>query len=202
MYRTFQTISYALQNHPNLDKITAYVHPLVNEVTSCVQYYLLDIKQTKKDFNLNSTLKFDWSIFDDYVKKLKWDENFYYFENFDCFENPKKEEMYQKLKGFYDQNNFESLKEGLSELAFIRYDQKKRFESLKHLQIRFNQFIDYIKENHKDTLNNVNEKILVVSHESFIQIATDRRIYESEDIQDYHDKAYSPKNCEIISIEL
>lgn len=48
MYRVFQTIYYALENHPNLKNITVVVHPLVNEVTSCVQDYLLNIKQTKR----------------------------------------------------------------------------------------------------------------------------------------------------------
>ena len=110
MYRAFQTISIALENHPNLENIVVVVQPLVNEVTSCVQDYLFNIKQTKKEFNLNSKLKFDWSVFDEHVKEIKWDENFYYFENFDCFEENKKEEMYQKLKGYYDQKDFNSLK--------------------------------------------------------------------------------------------
>jgi len=202
MYRAFQTISFALEKHPNLRNITVVVHPLVNEVTSCVQDYLLDIKQTKKDFNMNSRLKFDWSIFDNYVKDIKWDENFYYFENFDCFEQNKKEEMYQKLKQYYDKKDFESLKKGLSDIAIIRYDQKKRFESLKNLQYRFNKFLDYIKDKHRETLNNLDKKILIVSHDSFIKVATDRRIYETKDVQKYHDKSYSSKNCEIISIKL
>ena len=202
MYRVFQTILNALENHPNLNNIRVVIHPDVNEVTSCVQDYLLDIKQTKKDFNMNTKVKFDWTLFGEYVKGIKWDENFYYFENFDCFEEGKKNEMYQKLKELYEKKDFESFKNCLSELAKIRYAQKKRFESLKNLQIRFNKFLDYIKEKHKETLNNLDEKILVVTHDSFIKCATDRRLYESKDIQNYHDKCYSPKNCEIISIKI
>ena len=202
MYRTFQTISYALENHPKLNEITVTVQPLVNEVTSCVQDYLLDIKKTKKDFNINSKLKFDWSLFDEYVKTIKWDENFYYFDNFDCFEENKKNEMYQKLKNYYDSGDFTSFEQGLSDLAKIRYAQKKRFESLKHLQIRFNKFLDFIRQEHKETLNDLDKKILVVTHDSMIKCATDRNLYETEDIQNYHPKSYSPKNCEIISIKI
>jgi broad specificity phosphatase PhoE len=201
MYRAFQTISYALESHPNLKNITVVVNPLVNEVTSCVQDYLLNIKQTKQEFNMNSKVKFDWSLFDEYVKGIKWDENFYYFDNFNCFENNKKDEMYQKLKELYDMGDFASFKEGLAELAKIRYAQKKRFESLKHLQFRFNKFMEFIKENHKNSLNNTNDKILVVTHDSLIKCATDRTPYETDDIQKYNQNSYSAKNCEIISIK-
>ena len=202
MYRSFQTIFYALEDYPDLSKIKVIVHPLVNEVTSCVQDYLLDIKQTKKEFNMNSKIKFDWSIFDEYVKKIKWEENFYYFENFDCFEENKKNEMYEKLKYLYNKNDLANVQKELEQLAIIRYQQDKRFESLKHLQFRFNKFLEYIKEKHKNTLDNTEEKILVVTHTSFIKCATDRTPYESEDIQNYHPNSYSSKNCEIISIKI
>ena len=202
MYRAFQTIFYALENHPNLSKIKVIVHPLVNEVTSCIQDYLLDIKKTKSEFNMNSKIKFDWSIFDAYVRSIKYDENFYYFDNFDCFEKNKKFEMYQKLKHLYEINDFIDLEKGLSEMAIIRYQQNKRFESLKHLQKRFNKFLEFVKEKHKNTLDNKEDKILVVTHTSFIKCATDRTEYDSEDIQNFHPNAFSSKNCEIISIKL
>ena len=202
MYRSFQTIFYALEDYPDLSKIKIIVHPLVSEVSSCVQDYLLDIKKKKKEFNMNSKIKFDWSIFDEFVKTLKWDENFYYFDNFDCFDENNKNEMYKKLKYLYDINDFISLEKELSQLAVIRYQQNKRFESLKHLQIRFNKFIEYIKEKHQDTLNNKENKILVITHTSFIKCATDRTIYENKNIQTFHPNSYSSKNCELISIKI
>ena len=76
MYRTFQTIFYALEEHPNISKIKVVVHPLINEATSCVQDYQLDIKKTKSEFNMNSKIKFDWNIFDDFVKNIKYNEIF------------------------------------------------------------------------------------------------------------------------------
>ena len=203
MYRVFQTISYALENHPDLAQIKIVVHPLVNVVTSCVQDYIYDIKKTKSDFNkINSKLNVDWSIFDEYVKNNKWDENFYYFDNFDCFEDNKKEEIYQKLKNSYDNNDFDSLKIELGNLAQIRYAQKKRFESLKHMQERFNKFCEFIKEKHKKTMDILDKKILIVTHDSFIKCATDRTVYETTDIQKYHPNSYNSKNCEIISLTL
>ena len=201
MYRTFQTVIYAFENHHNISNIKVVVHPLLNEATSCVQDYQLDIKKTKAEFNMNSKIKFDWSVFDDFVKNIKYDENFYYFDNFDCFEENKKNEMYHKLKQFYEKNDFNSLKKGLSELSSMRYAQNKRFESLKYLQTRCFKFLDFIKEKHKNTLNNKENKILVITHTSFIKCVTDRTPYENEDIQDYHPNSYSCKNCEIISIK-
>ena len=82
----------------------------------------------------------------------------------------------------------------------MRYEQNKRFESLKHLEMRCNKFLEYIKENHKDTLYNKENKILVITHISYIKVANDRTIYENEDILNYHPNSYSYKNCEIISI--
>ena len=74
-YRALQTLTYSLESHPNKDKIIAVVHPFVSEITNCINDYILDIKQTKKDFNLNSIIKIDWSLFDEYIKSIKYDEN-------------------------------------------------------------------------------------------------------------------------------
>ncbi len=53
IYRTFQTAFYALENHPNISNIKARIHPLINEATSCIQDYKLDIKKSKTEFNMN-----------------------------------------------------------------------------------------------------------------------------------------------------
>jgi len=199
IYRALQTVTYCLENYPNKNNIVVVVHPLVSEISNCINDYILDIKQTKKDFNMNSKIKVDWSLFDEYVKTIKYDENFYYFDNFDCYESS---EMYQKLKNIYDNGDIDGLRNGLSELATKRFQAKIRFESLKHLQGRFIKFCDYLREKHKDTLEDKNNKILVVSHCAYIKIGTDLTPYESEKIQDYHSTVYSPNNCEILSFKL
>jgi len=199
IYRALQTVTYCLENYPNKNNIVVVVHPLVSEISNCINDYILDIKQTKKDFNMNSKIKVDWSLFDEYVKTIKYDENFYYFDNFDCYE---RNEMYQKLKNIYDNGDIDGLRNGLSELATKRFQAKIRFESLKHLQGRFIKFCDYLREKHKDTLEDKNNKILVVSHCAYIKIGTDLTPYESEKIQDYHSTVYSPNNCEILSFKL
>ena len=197
-YRALQTLTYSLQNHPIKKNIIAIVHPFVSEISNCINDYILDIKQTKKDFNLNSIIKVDWSLFDEYVKRINYDENFYYFDNFDCFDEKEKNNMYLKLKNYYDNGNIEKLKISLSELADLRFKSELRFESLKHAQERFIKFVDYIKKNHKNTMQNKNEKILVFSHGSFMAIACNRTLYKSKKIQNFNKHSYSPKNCEIL----
>ena len=104
-YRALQTLTYSLQNHPNKINITAFVHPLLREISNCVNDYLLNITQTKKDFNLKSIIKIDWSLFDEYTKGLKYDQNFYYFDNFDCFDEKEKNKVYLRIKNYYDIRN-------------------------------------------------------------------------------------------------
>jgi len=198
-YRALQTLTYSLENHPNKDNIIIVVHPLVSETPNCVNDYILDIKSTKNDFNMNSVIKVDWTFFDNYIKEIKYDENFYYFEYFDCFNNIEKEKTYEKLKQIYDSGNIGELKPELSNLASYRYKKGQRLESLKNLQKRFKQFINFIKEQHKDTLENTNEKIFVVSHSSFMKIGTDQDTYSSEFKQNFHFYCYTPDNCEILS---
>ncbi len=110
--------------------------------------------------------------------------------------------MYLKLKGFYDSGNMKELKNGLSSLAKLLFRAKKRSESLRHLQGRFQKFKDFIKEKHKNTLNDKEKKIFVVSHSSFMTSGTDMTPYESETIQKFHPSCHSPKNCEIFSYKL
>ena len=198
-YRALQTLTYSLENHPNKDNIIAVVNPLLSETSNCINDYILDIKQTKKDFNMNSPIKIDWSLFDEYVKGIKYDENFYYFENFDSLKE--KDQIYQKLRTIYERNNIEELKIGLTELAKLRVHYKKRFESLKYLQGRFKKFCENVKNEYKESLGDEDKKILAFSHCSYMKVGTDIRLYSGEK-QYFNIDCYKPKNCEILSYNL
>ena len=67
-YRALQTATIALENHPNLKEMKIIVHPKISEVVCGAHDFIFDIKKTKKDFNMNSKVKIDWSYFDKYVK--------------------------------------------------------------------------------------------------------------------------------------
>jgi broad specificity phosphatase PhoE len=198
-YRALQTLTYSLENHPNKDNIIAVVNPLLSETSNCINDYILDIKQTKKDFNMNSPIKIDWSLFDEYVKGIKYDENFYYFENFDNLKE--KDQIYQKLRTIYERNNIEELKIGLTELAKLRVHYKKRFESLKYLQGRFKKFCENVKNEYKESLGDEDKKILAISHCSYMKAGTDITLY-SQAKKYFTINLYKPKNCEILSYNL
>ena len=198
-YRALQTLTYSLKNHPNKNNIIALVHPLLSEISNCVNDYILNIKQTKKDFNLKSIIKIDWSLFDEYTKRKKYDQNFYYFDYFDCLDKKEKYKLYLKIKNYYDNGDIKKYKNGLSELAKIRLDKNKNFESLKHAQSRFIKFVDYIKKNHKKSIQNKYKKILAFSHGFFMMVATNMTSYKSKSIQNFHHNCYLPQNCEILS---
>jgi len=200
-YRALQTLTYSLENHPNKDNIIAVVNPLIGEASNCINDYILDIKQTKKDFNMNSPIKIDWSFFDEYVKGIKYDENFYYFENFDNFEESEKDKIYQKLRAIYESNNIEELKIGLTELAKLRVQQRKKFESYKYLQGRFKKFCENVKKEYKESLLDEDKKILAISHCSYMKVGTDISVY-SEAKPYIIPNSYKPKNCEILSYNL
>ena len=202
LYRALQTITYSLENHPNKKNITVIVHPLLSEITNCINDYILDINQTKKDFNMDSKIKVDWSVYDEYIKGINYDENFYYFDNFDCLKEEEKKKMYLSLKNYYDKRDIDGLRGELSNLATLISQQNVRVESLKHLQGRFKKFCDYIREKHKDTLEDKTKKIFAVSHWSYMKIGTDMSPYSSNSIQDYHPNCYGPSNCEILSYKL
>ena len=198
-YRALQTLTYSLENHPNKDNIIAVVNPLLSETSNCINDYILDIKQTKKDFNMNSPIKIDWSLFDEYVKGIKYDENFYYFQNFDDFEENEKNKAYEELKNNYDNGRIEEFKIGLSNLTKFRFKRKRRLESLKSARERFNKFLNYIKTHFKKSLKKTKEKIFVVSHSCYMRLGTDKIPYDSKNIQQYHNNSYFPQNCEILS---
>ena len=116
--RALETMIYALQSHPNADKIIATVNPLISEIVCSGHDFMIDLKQTKKKFNMNSPIKIDWSYFDEFVKNSKYDENFFFFENMNLLEPKEKQKIYLKLKVLYDKEDIEKYKEELGKFFF------------------------------------------------------------------------------------
>ena len=200
--RTLETATYALENHPNIKNIIAVVHPKLAEKYSDIHDIILDIKETKKNFNLNSKLKVDWSLFEEYVKNLQWEENFFYFENLDCFDINEKKEIYLKFKEIYDNGDFEKLSNELVQFARNNSIIENRVESIKHV---FNRFVDFRKDMYKyhgNTFDNENSKILCVTHSGFIRTITSRELYEENNFNNFQDDSLSIENAGIISVYL
>ena len=198
--RALETMTYALQNHPNVDKIIATVHPKIAEVTCGGHDFILDIKKNKKEFNMNSSVKVDWSYFDEYIKNSKYAENFFFFENMNLLDEKVKQEEYFKLKELYDKGDIKKYKDELQRFLKENYKVFIKYESFKHSTERFEDFKRYLKQEFKETINDKNKKVLCVCHSCFINVATSSIPFLKDEIEEKQDNCYKIKNGEIISL--
>ena len=171
-FRAIETLQNCLETHPNKEKIIIYIHPKLAELTGMMQEFIIDINETKKNFNMNSKIKVNWDIFDEYATKIKFRENLFFMENWDLIDENKREEIYHKLIELYDKKDMDIYKKQVSEIIEARYKTKMKFESYSHTYQRFLDFKNYIYEKHKNSMNDTENKIIVVSHKLFISIAT------------------------------
>ena len=198
--RALETLIYALENHPNKDKIIAIVHPKIHEVVCSGHDFLIDIKQNKKEFNMNSKVKIDWSYFDEYIKNSKYDENFFYFENMNLLDEKIKEEEYQKLKALYDKSDIQNFKNELGRFLKENNNVYRKYESFKHSSERFDEYKKFLHEECKDTINDTNKKVLSICHSCFINVATSPVPFLIDKIEESKENLYQIKNAEIISL--
>ena len=200
LYRSLETAKYMLEDNQKY-KGEIIVHPLIIECPNCIDDFIFDIKETRNDFK---DLNINWKIFDDYIDKYKkWNENFYYFQYFNRLDDNEKSNKYNKLLNLYnkgDMNEFK--KEIVNEMPRIIFNKNslQPFESFKHVYSRFLEFKNYLAEKHKDSLNDSERKVLVITHGDFLGVITNKYLYESDDNNFYPDDCCYCKNCDIISI--
>ena len=163
-YRALQTTSICLEKHPNINNISVIVHPLLSEIEGNTHDFIYDIKKNKKNFSNNSIVKFDWSVFDEYIKQIKYDENFFYFNEFNMMDIQTKDKFYKNLKNYYENGKKSFFEKELEKLAVYRVQSGIRFESLKHEYERFLNFSNYLSNKFKDSLDDKENKILTISH--------------------------------------
>ena len=192
-YRAIETMQYCFQNHPNAKNIIAYVHPKLAELSGMIQEFILDIKQTKKSFNMDSKIKVNWNIFDEYLKEIKYKEHLFFMDNWDLIEEKKRDEIYNKLDALYEKGDMDLYKKEVSKIIEERFKTKLKFESYKHAYQRFIDFKNYIYNNHKNSMIKLESKIIAISHKLFISIATSK----PESI--LSDKSHVSLNCLLLN---
>ena len=176
------------------------VHPLISEIVFGNQDFLFDIKKTKKDFNMNSKIKIDWNYFDEYIKKSKYDENFFYYDNMNLLNENEKNMIYLKWKEKYEKGNMEEFKKDIENFLLGKKNCFGKFESLKHGFQRFEEFKKILKNEHKDTICEKNNKVLCVCHAAFINTATSPKPFLTDEIDEIPDNLYQIQNGEIITL--
>ena len=199
LYRTLETVQYILGDDPEY-KGEITVHPLLIESLNCIDDLVYNISETKNNFK---NLNVNWNVFDDFVKDIKLNENFYYFNFFNRMNDEDKKTKYNKFLDLYNNNKLAELKkEIVNEIPKIIFknDNFEPFESFKHVYERFLGFKKFLIEKHKDTLNDVNKKIIVISHGDFISSITNKYLFEDDNINSFPKDGSRPKNCDIISI--
>lgn len=200
-FRALETMTYALESYPNIENIIAIVHPKISEVVCCGNDFIIDIRETKKKFNMNSKVKVDWSLFDEIIKKSKYEENFFFFENMNLLDEKLKEEEYIKLKSLYDKGDIKEYKNNIGSFLKSHYEHYRKYESFKHSNERFDEFKNYLKKEFKDSINDKDKKILCVCHSALISAALSPIPFLKDEIEEEkNDNLYQIKNAEIISI--
>jgi bisphosphoglycerate-dependent phosphoglycerate mutase len=195
--RALHTALILFKNHPEKDNIIIKIHPLITEVISGVHGFVFDIQNSKKIYNMNSEIKFDWSIFDSYYNSFI-EQDLFFFNFIDCFSEKKLKEKKEKIYSFYGKENF---KNKLGEFSKLGVDSGfKRFETLNHLFKRNLEFKKFLYETHKNNLNELDKKIIIITDSAFTQISTSKKAYLGDLKNIFPNDCCKMNNCEIISI--
>ena len=124
---------------------------------------------------------------------------FFYFEEFNNLNDEIKSKIYNNLKELYDKKEYQLYINALEKLATFRIKNHKKFETISHEYNRFLDFKNNLNNIHKLTLKDINQKILMISHSSFIKISTSPGPYQEKNKKP-HPSCHAIKNVEIISI--
>lgn len=215
LQRCLETCLISLKNHPDKDSFKVFVHPHISETVSGVHDFSRNIKLKKFNFNINSEVKFDWSIFDNYFQDEVTQE--LYFLNFIDYSpidgNLENNEFYKNISDILEKilspecaTNFSLGDKLLSEMSTHYVKEKRRPEPLIRMFKRNLEFKDLLRKNleeiKKYTYQINDEKILVFTHSAFTKISTSKNAYNMEVISDFPVDCYKPDNCEIISMNV
>ena len=197
LYRTIESANNIFKNHPKKNNLEIIIHPLLTEVVSSMNNFTDDIEIKKNLYNEKSEIKVNWNLFDEEFK-TKEEQNFYYMK----YVNLLPKEKYDNIKNkMYDSIKTGKMKESISELAKIINDLKmKRIESLNHLFNRTIKFKEYLKDKYKNSMNDCNKKIIIISHSCFGQMFTSKECLGKKNIKEYPKDCCDMGNCEAISV--
>ena len=123
---------------------------------------------------------------------------------FNRLDENEKDIKYNKLLKLYKNRDMENLKKEvvkeIPQIIFKDVNSLQPFESFKHVYSRFLDFKNYLISNHKDTLEDSNQKVIIITHGDFLGIITNKYLYESDNVNYFPKECFYCKNCDIISI--
>ena len=202
--RCLQTCLISLKSHPEREQITIFVHPFLCETVSGVNGFCLNIREKKKNFNFQSEIKFDWSIFDSLFPDQQLQDIF--FLNFIKRDDSRFLEISNKLQSEEILNDKTLLENKLVELSSFYVRNSKRPESLQDFFERSVKFKAFIRE--FITCYSLNEKIHkipIFTHSGFTRISSSQFAYDIQKrgtIDSFPKDCYQQENCEITTIHI
>ena len=195
--RALETCLNIFQNHPKRENIIVEVFPLVTEFLNICYDFPKYIEENKKQFNMQSKIKFSWKCFDEFLGEK---QNLFYLSYLD---NLKEEEYKKFYKIFEEAKKNKTMENAIEELVKYKIDNKiPTLESYKHIFNRTQQFKKYLKEKHSSTLNDLNKKIIVVTHGGFIKFITSKAVLTQKEFNDWPNDCCIADNCQLISVKI
>jgi broad specificity phosphatase PhoE len=201
MKRCIQTALIALKDHPQ-QNIKLNIHPFITETVHVFHDFSKNINEKKelfgKNLNLDNSLHFDWSIFEEMYPDST-EQELYWLNFVDNHENDSYAgELVEKIK-----------KNPLNEQIMTDFNthflnSNKRPESVYNMfkrNLRFKEYISNFIKNNNLTFNE-NEKILVFTHSDFTRISTSAMAYNMDRHDDFPVDCYKPLNCEMITMNI
>ena len=193
LLRCLETSLIALKNHKNAKNIEIIIHPLLNEIISSTQTLTKPIKIKKAQFNFQSEVKYNWSIFDRYFEGEN-DQNHFYFNFIDHRIVESQKELVLQIKN----NEKEGLISQFLGSFWKNGCRPETFNSLLHRTLLFKNFLkEFIIEKKIPE----NEKILIFTHAGFIRMSSSNIVSLLDNLTDFPTDGFVPGNCECISIK-
>jgi len=190
--RCLETSYLALKQHKNANDMEIIVHPLLNEIISSTQTITKPIKSKKEKYNLNTQIKYDWSVFDKYYQDEE-EQNHYYFNFVDNQIVESQRDLIRQIKSSPEEGQ-------ISKFLGAFWQHGCRPETFKSLLNRTILFKNYLKEFIKDKQLKDNEKVLIFTHAGFIRMSSSKLASLTDILSDFPTDGYVPKNCEGVVI--
>jgi broad specificity phosphatase PhoE len=195
--RCLESISLALQDHPNKNNIIIYIEPNLTEFITGSQHNLpKNILDKKRKFNIeNQGLNFDWTFFDKFVEnsEFKDNQNLYFIEYIDNKTN-NFHEIINKLKQEFSNENVNFLLDSYSRSSIKKPETYsnllKRCKNVKKILGKF------ISQSEKKEL------ILVMTHSAIIKMSSSNLVDKLDSIDKYPDDAYLPGHTDILEVQI
>ena len=195
--RCLESISIALEDHPNKNNITIYIEPHLTEFITGSQHNISkNIYDKKRKYNMDKEgLKFNWIFFDKFVETTEFKENHnLYFLEFIDNKIDNFDEIKERLNKDFSIENLKYLLEN-----YTRSFNKKP-ESYTNLLKRCKKVKETLKNFIKDS--GKHELIIVMTHSAIIKMSSSKVVLGLDSIDKYPEDSFLPGHADTVEITI